>query len=174
MADEHRSYLLRMEQKLRHKRVQVIKKAMREGREEAIQGCAPFLEQLAIEATILKRKKAQLVADLAQRMIEKKMEKEPESIIAMLAGLLRNVPEHTDVEVSLHPVDANLIKSSFGTINILTDSSRKLVIIEDPNFTRGSIVIKANKSVVDAHIKTQVDRAKELLMMSKEYKKWQG
>lgn len=172
MGDESTSFLARIEQKIRRKRFLLIKKALRDGRDEAMQSFAPFLEQLAAQAKIMKQKKIHLAADLAQRMIEKKMQEAPESIIAMLAGLLRNVPEHADVEVSLHPIDASLIKSSFSTINILTESSRKITILEDQNFMRGSVVIKANKSVVDAHVKTQVDRAKELLLISKEHKKW--
>ena len=43
-------------------------------------------------------------------------------------------------------------------------SARTITIMDDNSFTRGSLVIKAHKSVVDAHVKTQILKVKDILL----------
>ena len=54
-----------------------------------------------------------------------------------------------------------VIKNNLVELNISV--ARKMIIIDDAAIKPGSLLIKANKSIIDAHLHTQVGRAGELL-----------
>ncbi len=105
--------------------------------------------------------KENCILELAQTMINDHLAKDPASIILMLKKLLKNVAEHADVEINAHPTDSAVIKNRLSELT--TSVARKIIIIDDAGMKPASLLIKANKSIIDAHLHTQLGRAKELL-----------
>ena len=154
-------YLGNLQNKLWHKRTKHLKQMILLGKTRHLQSCDALTKSLFSSLSNSRQFKVNCILDLAQTMISDHLVKDPHSIIFMLKKLLKNIAEHADVEISAHPADSLVIKNNLGELNISV--ARKMIIIDDAAIKPGSLLIKANKSIIDAHLHTQVGRAGELL-----------
>jgi flagellar biosynthesis/type III secretory pathway protein FliH len=148
---------------INRKKYKILKKSLKEGEKNGEKICGDFVGNLYDSINGIHQAKIDLVASTAKTMIEAQLLKFPHTIVSMASNLLKNIADHADVELTLNPVDASTIKASLGEISAIGASTRKLTVLEDTSFMRGSIVIKADKSIIDAHIKTQIEKSKELI-----------
>ncbi len=115
---------------------------------------------------LFQRIKVDEIIARARSRVNATMQREPSLVIAMTHKLLRNIAEHTDVEIAAHPDDITLIKGALSE----SDSVRTVTFSADESFSRASLIIKANKSIVDAHVHTQLERARTILVQRLESK----
>lgn len=108
--------------------------------------------------------KIDCVMSCAERIIEHHLEHDSRAIIAIAEKVLKNVAEHIDVELATHPLDAAILASSLHEIPLANASRRTVVVTADDALRRGSLVVKANKSIIDAHLTTQLGRARAILL----------
>lgn len=158
------SYHERIRSTLTRKRTAIIRQGLREGRKKAELENLDFIRDFREALHALNQAKINLIDEITQLIIEKKLAEDPDIIVSMTKNVLKQVTEYADVEISLHPLDAAHLKSFLGQNQFMGDSARKLTLLEDASFMRGSIVMKAHKSIVDAHIRTQIERARELII----------
>lgn len=114
-------------------------------------------------AKIISDKKLSCVVARAEKLVLDHVAKDPQAIVDMALKLLKNVAEHADVELTVHPKSGSAISASLGTITQTLSFPRKIMVVEDPSMSPASILVKANSSIIDAHIKTQTNRALEIL-----------
>ena len=159
----HRSYLEQLRKKLWQKRFKNLKTLMTEGKIAQQHKQSELVKNIVSALKKSHEFKIECLLDMAKTMLNDHLEKKPAAIISMVKKLLKNVAEHTDVEISAHPSDAKVIKSYLHELN--SSTARQMLIIDDMSLQTGSFIIKANKSIIDAHITTQIARAKELLYL---------
>ncbi len=158
-----RSYLDHLGKKLWQKRFKNLKAFIARGRVENQETQHELVKDIFSALKNSHEFKVDCILNLAKTMINDHLANNPSAILPILKKLLKNIAEHTDVEISAHPSDAQVIRSHLHELN--SSIARKMLIIEDTSLQPGSFVIKANKSIIDAHITTQIARAKELLYL---------
>ncbi len=110
----------------------------------------------------IKELKMDLVLDTTKILIEECIKNNPNIIIDILLKALKNISEHTGVEVYAHPKDITILSANLTDITRGCSFARKITLLEDENLLRGSIIVKANKSIIDAQISTQLAELKNL------------
>lgn len=164
MHHDPKSYLAIIERSIARKTFKTMRKSLALGKKDARKLHQPFCDFFFSSSKNIVSAKVDCIGHTLQKLIEETLEKNPSMIIPMVLKLFKNISEHTDVELTAHPKDADVIKKSLHEITMACVSARKIIIIEDDSFKRGSLVIKANKSIIDAQITTQIANAKELLL----------
>ncbi len=142
----------------------LARKSILLGQTRAEEDMTNFVQDVERGLVSLLRVKVECVVGLAGEIVARQLEAHPDTIVAMLKKVFRNVAEHTDVEVTAHPLDIMQIKSAINEGGFAHASARQIALKEDETFQRGSLTIKANKSIIDAHVKTQLEKAKILLI----------
>lgn len=158
-----RFYLDHLGKKLWQKRFKSLKSLIAEGKIQHQQRQSELVKNIYSTLKNSHDFKVECILNLAKTMLNDHLTHNPSAIISILKKLLKNIAAHTDVEISAHPSDAQVIKLHLHELN--SSIAREMLIIDDISLQRGSFIIKANKSIIDAHITTQIARAKELLYL---------
>lgn len=145
------------------KKAAIIQQAHLRGKKKAERAAATFIAHLQSASKKVLDTKIDCLIKTAHVIVSQHLTSNPHLIIPMVIKLLRNVAEHTDVELCAHPIDAAIIRANIHEIFAQAGSARKICVVEDDTFARGSILLKANKSIIDAHIATQLEKARELI-----------
>jgi flagellar biosynthesis/type III secretory pathway protein FliH len=108
--------------------------------------------------------KIDIIIRSAQLLVEKYLEQYPKTLIGMAQKVLKNITHHTDAELCAHPDDAKILQDALGEITVGDSTRLQINISKDENLMRGSLVVKAHKSIIDAQICTQLKRAHDVLL----------
>lgn len=161
-------YLARVRSRINKKKFRLLRDAhaisLRRG-EELQKECMAKLGSISKK---INEKKIAVIIKKAEALIKEHLAHDPYAIVRMLLKLLKNIAEHTDVEITAHPKDVLIIRASLSEIAIANASARKVVLVEDSGLEPGSLLVKANKSIIDAHIKTKLEQARDLLFRQTE------
>ena|SRR5579871_1181944 len=141
----------------------LLRHSLKDGRQAATMDSKPFLNNLYDTFRRLHNAKIDCILKHAEHLVLAHMQSHPHTIVSTAIKLLRNIAEHTDVELTANKMDADVIRSSLNEIGLAFASARKVSVVDDNSLLSGSIVIKAHKSIVDAQVKTMLNKAKELI-----------
>jgi flagellar biosynthesis/type III secretory pathway protein FliH len=156
------TYLERVKKKLEKKKISLFRKGILQGKQHAALLSEESRKFIADACESINNEKLDLLNDIAYHLIMETIVNNDLIIIRMIKNILKQVPDCREVEISLHPEDAKLFRST-NNEHLLTDIMQKIVVFEDVTLLRGSIILKANKSIIDAQINTQIKRASELI-----------
>lgn len=159
---DRNEYTNLIKRKIRRKSAELIRTSLVVGQARAETNLINFMQTIQQGVAKLKQVKIDRVVERSEQLVEEHLSHHPEIIVGMLQKLFRSVAEHTDVEITAHPDDVVHIKAALSEGAYA--SARQVTLKEDDTFQRGSLIIKANKSIIDAHITTQLERAKTLLV----------
>lgn len=144
-----------------------IKKSIAKAHKNGILACHrdwdSKLNLLNEEIKNFKNLKDKLIIDTAKKMIEDELVNNKNTIVEMVINLLNNNIEHQDVEITVNPIHEIALKESFNKISFYLFDKRKIYINYDENLSLGSILIKANKNIIDAKIDRQLEKAYAIL-----------
>lgn len=163
MEIPHISYSDYVEKRIRQKLTKLMRRSLLLGQRQAESMCNEVVGKLQKGMRKINQTKIDLIIGHAEHLIAERLATEPQTIVPMIEKLLKNIAEHTDVEITAHPRGASLIKAALGESVYPYTSARKVAIHEDEGFAVSSLIIKANKSIIDAQVKTELERAKVLL-----------
>lgn len=149
--------------KLRRRMFRLMRQSFHQGELEIQVPAAEFSHMLEHSLTLQRRQKITAIIARAHDLIADAFSRDETLISAVVHKLFRNIAEHTDVEVTAHPADIEAIKRGLADNAQASTAVRKIRYQEDDGFTRGSLVITANKNIIDAKIKTQLTRAQSLI-----------
>jgi len=155
--------LTRLQRKLKAKEKALFKRTFREGLKARELELMPLYDELSQLFSRSYPVKINRVVECARNLIDQHLQENPRAIVAITEKVLKNIAEHADVEIALNPTDAALLGNSLSEIPI-AQSGRNFVIVSDETIKRGSLVLKANKSIIDAHLSTQLGRALSILL----------
>ena len=69
----------------------------------------------------------------------------------------------SEVEISVNPNDADYLNKNLFECSPQIASGRKIRFRQNAAIEAGGLVIKANKSIIDAQVKTQLEECSEML-----------
>lgn len=157
-----KKYLTLLAQKLHKKNIRMTAKMIRRGRDKNREDTESFMKGIIDRLSSAREYKTSCILEMVQAMVSDYLTHDPHAIVLRLKKLLKNIAEHADVEISAHAKDAAEIKARIHELN--TSVARKMLVLDDPSFVPGSLLIKANKSIIDAHLHTEIERAREILL----------
>ncbi len=159
-----------LDAKIRQKTRNLMRASMLQGEIDAKTTASEFATKFECGVKRVRESKIACIIDRAEALVTEALHHDPTMIVAMVHKLFRNIAEHTDVEITAHPDDVATIKAALQDDGHAHTAVRKVSYQDDEGFIRGSLVIKANKSIIDAQIKTELERARTLIVQRLENK----
>lgn len=151
-----------LQQKLRSRFFKNAGLARRRGKIDGKKSLLPHTLALSDVLNKAKDVKMDAMITAAAMAIERHLQHDPQLVVGMVKAALKNAPIQSDVEIKVHPKDA-VILQTFKKEIALHLAHGAITILGDEGLGRGSIIINANKSIIDAQIDTQLSKAKEVL-----------
>jgi flagellar biosynthesis/type III secretory pathway protein FliH len=161
--DLYRHYVERLQKRLNKKLVICAKKQLRHGHAAGRAQMNDFLKQFLPDLEKAHDYKIDLIMESAKEMVARRLQEDQMLIVGKVVRVLQSVSEHTDVEIICHPTHAEVLSSHSREIMNNCSSLRKISLAKDASMSLGSILIKANKSVIDALISTELLEARAVL-----------
>ncbi len=107
---------------------------------------------------------ARMVTVMVGRLFRRQLTLDPESIVGLVRDAVSLLPiSARQIEVHLHPDDAERLDAIFATEDGDEDSQRWKVI-RDASLTRGGCRIKSESSHIDARVESRIDAMINALM----------
>lgn len=155
-------YIEKIKQRLEKKKRVILKKGISEGKNYSLlikNDLAKYFNDIIYR---MNDKKIEILKDISLSMIEKTIVNNEKVIILMIKNILKKIPYSNNISIILNPNDAQIFRLCSLEYNM---PDIKIVIIEDDNLVRGSIIITANKITINADINTQIKKAIELISL---------
>jgi type III secretion protein L len=108
-----------------------------------------------------------LAFKIAEKIIGKQLEMEPETIIAIVKQAMQTVRQSKQLTIRVHPEDAKLLKQNEEELQETLGRQRILDVVEDKKVYRGGCIIESEIGTVEAQLQTQLDRLKKILLQPK-------
>lgn len=108
-----------------------------------------------------------LAFKIAEKIIGKQLEMEPETIIAIVKQAMQTVRQSKQLTIRVHPEDAKLLKENEEELQETLGRQRILDLVEDKKVHRGGCIIESEIGTVEAQLQTQLDRLKKILLQPK-------
>lgn len=101
---------------------------------------------------------------VAERVAKRAVEMDEASAGAQLEAALGMITRASRLRIACSPEDAELLRQMTPALARKFSTMAHAEIVEDPNLSRGSVVVRTDKGEVDASIETQIARICEALM----------
>ena len=108
-----------------------------------------------------------LAFKIAEKIIGKQLEMEPETIIGIVKQAMQTVRQSKQLTIRVHPEDAKLLKENEEELQETLGRQRILDVVEDKKVHRGGCIIESEIGTVEAQLQTQLDRLKKILLQPK-------
>ena len=108
-----------------------------------------------------------LAFKIAEKIIGKQLETEPETIIAIVKQAMQSVRASKQVTIRVHPDDAKLLRANEEELQEALGRQRMIDIMEDKKVHAGGCIIESEIGTVEAQLQTQLDRLKKILLQTK-------
>ncbi len=107
----------------------------------------PALQQEVVRSA--EREIVELALAIAARLLRHEIEHDPTWMEAVLRDALARVPDRRQVELRLHPRDAEAVREHLAEIGSLAGID-ELAIVADPGAVRGAMVLRSGGTAIDA------------------------
>jgi type III secretion protein L len=108
-----------------------------------------------------------LAFKIAEKIIGKQLETEPETIINIVKQAMQNVRGSKQLTIRVHPNDAKILRENDEELQEALGRQRMIDIMEDKKVTPGGCIIESEIGTVEAQLSTQLERLKKILLQPK-------
>jgi type III secretion protein L len=108
-----------------------------------------------------------LAFKIAEKIIGKQLETDPETIIGIVKQAMQNVRGSKELTIRVHPDDAKILRTNHEDLNEALGRQRIIDIVEDKKVTPGGCIIESEIGTVEAQLQTQLERLKKILLQPK-------
>lgn len=108
-----------------------------------------------------------LAFKIAEKIIGKQLEMEPETIIGIVKQAMQTVRQSKQLTIRVHPEDAKILKENEEELQETLGRQRILDVMEDKKVHRGGCIIESEIGTVEAQLQTQLERLKKILLQPK-------
>lgn len=108
-----------------------------------------------------------LAFKIAEKIIGKQLEIEPQTIISIVKQAMQNVRGSKQLTIRVHPNDAKILKENDEELQEALGRQRIIDIVEDKKVQEGGCIIESEIGTVEAQLHTQLDRLKKILLVAK-------
>jgi flagellar assembly protein FliH len=106
---------------------------------------------------------ARLAVTIAEKILAKELETHPETVVDLVRAAMKRMREREALRVKLNPEDIPLVKAQREDLMMEVNGVKKLELIDDRRVARGGCVIESSNGILDARIKTQLDKIEQVL-----------
>lgn len=154
---------------------QIKENAKRDGYEEGLSQATQVIEELryALENFVdAKSELFKIVApnlldislDIAQKIIKKSVEEDPEVILNIIYSVLDGLSiEEPKININANPIQVDLLRAMVPDYLQSKGCEAKVNVIADESIDLGGVIVHTVNGVIDATIPTQLDIIKEAL-----------
>ena len=106
----------------------------------------------------------EISVDIAQKIIKKEVESDPQVLINTIIDVLRTVSKNEPrINIRVRPQAVSFVKDTLPDITYQYGIDSKINIISDPSIEEGGCVFQTNNGIVDASVDTQLEIIKKAL-----------
>lgn len=105
-----------------------------------------------------------LSTQIAEKIIQRQVELEPELIIKQIETILAEISRVKSLAIRIHPSELDLVKAHEERFLKLTQEIEKIQFVIDYSLEPGGCIVETDSGGVDATIETQLNRIQELLL----------
>jgi flagellar assembly protein FliH len=123
------------------------------------------LQQLRHEtADAVERDAVELALALAGKILAGALEAEPERVIDVVRSALRRIADRRQIVVLVDPGDLDVVSAAVGELRAQVGGIETCDVQADRRIGRGGAVVRTVEGEIDATVKTQLERARELML----------
>lgn len=118
-------------------------------------------------ARLLEENEQALVAlaiQAAEKILQAKLEAEPERVADVLRGALRKAYVRDRLQVVCNPADLALLEGSEETLQAHVGTIKNLELVGDRRIQRGGVIVRTPGGDVDATLGSQLDRLRAAML----------
>ena len=108
-----------------------------------------------------------LAFKIAEKIIGKQLEIDPDSIISIVKQAMQTVRQTKQLTIRVHPDDAKRLKANEEELQEALGRQRFLDVVEDKKVQQGGSIIESEIGTVEAQLNTQLERLKKILLQPK-------
>ena len=108
-----------------------------------------------------------LAFKIAEKIIGKQLEIEPDTIISIVKQAMQTVRQSKQLTIRVHPADAKILKENEEELQETLGRQRILDVMEDKKVQQGGCIIESEIGTVEAQLHTQLERLKKILLQPK-------
>ena len=169
-------------QKAQHEAEQILRQAQQDSEEQRKTAYdAGYQEGLAQVTELLVKARVEqeqflknanrdlmdLAFKIAEKIIGKQLEIDPETIISIVKQAMQTVRQTKQLTIRVHPNDAKILKENEEELQEALGRQRILDVMEDKKVQQGGLIIESEIGTVEAQLHTQLERLKKILLQPK-------
>jgi flagellar biosynthesis/type III secretory pathway protein FliH len=105
-----------------------------------------------------------LALQVAEKILQTKLELEPALVADVLGGALRRAYVRDGMQVVCNPADLALLETASADLQTQVGTLRNLELVGDGRVGRGGVIVRTPGGDVDATIGSQLDRLREVML----------
>ena len=106
----------------------------------------------------------ELAVKLGERVARRSIVGDEQAAVRQLAGAIEMAMSPSRLRVRVSPADARAVREALPSLTDRMHESPSVSVVEDDTLSRGSVMIEADETTVDATIETQLARIVEALL----------
>jgi flagellar assembly protein FliH len=112
----------------------------------------------------IERDAVELALALAAKVLAGELEARPERVIDVVRGALRRIGDRRQIVVLVDPADLDVVSAAVGDLRAQVGGVETCDVQADRRVGRGGAIVRTVEGEIDATVKTQLERARELML----------
>ncbi len=106
----------------------------------------------------------ELALALAAKILAGELKARPERVVDVVRGALRRISDRRQIVVLVDPADLDVVSAAVGDLRAQVGGIETCDVQADRRVGRGGAVVRTVEGEIDATVKTQLERARELML----------
>jgi flagellar assembly protein FliH len=115
-------------------------------------------------ADAVERDAVELALALAAKILAGELEAHPERVVDAVRGALRRIANRRQIVVLVDPGDLDVVSAAVGELRAQVGGIETCDVQADRRVGRGGALVRTVEGEIDATVKTQLERARELML----------
>jgi flagellar assembly protein FliH len=115
-------------------------------------------------AEAVERDAVELALALAAKILAGELEARPERVVDVVRSALRRIGDRRQIVVLVDPDDLDVVSAAVGDLRAQVGGIETCDVQADRRIGRGGAVVRTVEGEIDATVKTQLERARELML----------
>jgi len=130
--------------------VQAMLSGFAQQRRELLVELQPYVVRIAVE--------------VARRIVRRELSADPGLVARTVESALEQMMSASQITVRVHPLDAQLLRSTISEIVTAPDQAEAIEILPDGAIEPGGCVVESDRGIVDARLRTQFEEMQAQLL----------
>lgn len=127
-----------------------------QGRAEATEQMTRALMELRSMEEKLEAEYIGLLRECVEKILHQELTQNPEAIVSVVRGALRDARQQREVIVRVHPEDAEMVEQNQPRLLEVLARANAVVVRGDPGVRRGGCIVATELGLIDASLERQL------------------